>query len=137
MTVIGDFIKERRNIKNLSKRALAEIAGISHTEVHRIENGDRENPSVKILSALAEPLSVTKEEMLRAAGYLTSDDNHISPIQKAFPDLRTDKEQKTVQKIVDGLARNSDLNDDDYDDLVDQVEMFLNHAKKKKKKNTK
>lgn len=52
--------------------------------------------------------------------------------ERVFPDLKTEKQQETVQKIVDGLARNSDLEEKDYDDLVDQMEMFLAHAKKKK-----
>ena len=36
---VGEVIKERRLAKGMSKRALAEKAGISHSEVHRIENG--------------------------------------------------------------------------------------------------
>lgn len=131
MSVIGDFIKERRLAKSLSKRGLAEIAGISHSEVHRIENGERINPSVPVLNALAEALGVPKDDMLRLAGY-KADDGDIPLIEKVFPDLKTEKQQKTAQKIVDGLSRNSDLKDTEYDDLVRQVEMFLEYAKKKR-----
>lgn len=41
MSNVGEVIKERRLVKGMSKRALAEKAGISHSEVHRIENGER------------------------------------------------------------------------------------------------
>jgi len=131
MNCIGDFIKERRLAKDWSKRALAEKAGVSHSEVHRIENGERTNPSVPVLFAIAEALGVPKDEMLRQAGY-KSDDGDAPFIEKVFPDLKTEKQQQTAQKIVDGLSRNGDLNDTDLDDLVRQVEMFLEYAKKKK-----
>ena len=110
---------------------LAEKADISHSEVHRIENGERTNPSVPVLNALAEALGVSKDELLRIAGY-KSDDGDIPLIEKMFPDLKTEKQQETAQKIIDGLSRNSDLQDVEYDNLVKQVEMFLDYAKKKR-----
>ena len=128
MSTIGEFIKERRLARDWSKRALAEKAGISHSEVHRIENGERANPSVHMLYALAKALGVPQEEMLRHAGY-KSDDSDVPLIEKVFPDLKTPKQQETVVRIVDGLSRNSDLKDEDYDGLVKQVEMFLRYAK--------
>jgi len=130
MNNIGNFIKERRLSKEWSKRALAEKAGVSHSEVHRIENGERVNPSVPVLYALADALGVPKEEILRHAGY-KSDDGDMPLIEKVFPDLKTEKQQQTVQKIVDGLSRNTDLKEEDYDGLVWQVEMFLNATKSK------
>ena len=131
MGALGDFIKERRLAKEWSKRKLAEKADISHSEVHRIENGERTNPSVPVLNALAEALGVSKDELLRIAGY-KSDDGDIPLIEKMFPDLKTEKQQETAQKIIDGLSRNSDLQDVEYDNLVKQVEMFLDYAKKKR-----
>lgn len=131
MNTIGEFIKDRRLSKGWSKRALAEKAGISHSEVHRIETGERVNPSVPVLNALAEALGVPKDDILRLAGY-KSDQGDIPMIERVFPDLKTEKQQQTAQKIIDGLARSSDLEDSDYDRLVDQVEMFFNYVKKKK-----
>ena len=131
MSTVGEYIKERRLAKEWSKRALAEKAGVSHSEVHRIENGERSNPSISMLYALAEALGIPKDEILRQAGY-RSDDGDIPLIERVFPDLKTEKQQETAQRIVDGLARNGDLQDSDYDDLVRQVDMFLDYAKKKK-----
>jgi len=131
MSSIGEFIKERRLSKGWSKRALAEKAGVSHSEVHRVENGERMNPSVPVLYAIADALGVPKDEILRHAGY-KSDDGDVPLIARLFPDLKTEKQQNTVQKIVDGLSRNTDLKDEDYDGLVRQVEMFLGHAKNSK-----
>ena len=108
---------------------------LSHTEVHRIEIGERQSPSVPVLNALAEALGVSKEEMLQVAGYIDEDNESVPLIERVFPDLKTEKQRDTVRKIVDGLARNSDLEEKDYDDLVDQMEMFLTYAKKKKNSN--
>lgn len=132
MSALGDYIKERRLSKEWSKRKLAEKSSISHSEVHRIENGERTNPSVPVLNALAEALGVPKDELLRVAGYKADDGDDIPLIERLFPDLKTDKQQETAQKIIDGLSRNTDLQDDEYDDLVRQVEMFLDYAKKKR-----
>lgn len=130
MNDIGDLIKDRRLSKGWSKRALADKAGISHSEVHRIESGERVNPSVPVLNALAEVLGVPKDDLLRLAGY-KSDEGDIPMIERVFPDLKTEKQQKTAQKIIDVLARSGDLDNDDYDRLVDQVEMFLDYIRKK------
>jgi transcriptional regulator with XRE-family HTH domain len=115
----------------MSKRALAEKAGISHSEVHRIENGERQNPqSVPMLIALADALGIPQDDILVLAA--TRPTVKSTPlIERVFPDLKTRKQQETAQKIVDGLSRNSDLKDSQYDELVRQVEMYLDYAKKK------
>ena len=129
MSKVGDFIKERRMAKGLSKRQLAEKAGISHSEVHRIENGERQKPSAPMLIALANALGIPQDDILVRAGYKNGDDS-TPLIEKVFPDLKTQKQQETAQKIVDGLSRNSGLKDAQYDELVRQVEMYLDYAKK-------
>ena len=130
MNSLGEMVKDRRLSKGWSKRALAEKAGISHSEVHRIETGERTNPSVPVLNALAEALGIPKDDLLLVAGY-KSDDGDIPMIERVFPELKTEKQQQTAQKIIDGLARSSDMDDSDYDRLVEQMEMFFNYVKKK------
>ena len=130
MNSLGEMIKDRRLSKGWSKRALAEKAGISHSEVHRIETGERTNPSVPVLNTLAEALGIPKDDLLLIAGY-KSDDGDILMIERVFPELKTEKQQQTAQKIIDGLARSSDMDDSDYDRLVEQMEMFFNYVKKK------
>lgn len=130
MSTVGEFIKERRTAKGLSKRQLAEKAGVSHSEVHRIENGERQNPSVPMLIAIADALGVPKDDILILAGYKTNDED-VPLLERAFPDLKTPKQKEAARKIIDGLARNGNLEDSQYDNLVAQVEMFLDYANKK------
>ena len=129
MSRVGEVIKERRMAKGMSKRALAEKAGISHSEVHRIENGERQNPSMPMLIALADALGIPQDDILMLAGY-KSDTENTPLIERVFPDLKRPKQQEAAQKIVDGISRNSSLKDSQLDELVRQVDMFLAYAKK-------
>ena len=130
---LGEFIKNRRNELKMSRNALGMKVGISHTEVHRIETGERKQPSLKVLCALADALGVPQEDILKIAGYGPSDDT--SAVERAFPSLQTPKQRETVERIADGLSRNADLADEDLDDLYRQVEMFLDYAARKKDSN--
>ena len=127
---LGEFIKTRRNEIKMSRNQLATKAGISHTEVHRIEIGERKQPSLKVLCAIADALGIPQEELLKYAGYAPSDD--MTAVERVFQGLRTPKQRETVERIADGLSRNADLKDEDLDDLYRQVEVFIEFAKRKK-----
>lgn len=127
---LGEFIKTKRTETGMSRNLLATKAGISHTEVQRIETNERKMPSLKVLCALADALNVPQEELLKIAGYAPTDDTPA--VERAFPGLKTRKQQETVEKIADGLSRNADLKDEDLDDLYKQVEMFIEYAKREK-----
>ena len=129
MNSIGKVFKERRIEKGLSVREVAEKAGISDTEVFRIESGRRKNPSAHILVSMGKVLGIANDDVLRFAG-LKEDDN-VSLIERLFPDLKTEKQQETAQRIVASIARYNVLQDHDYDDLVDHVVMFLDFRKKR------
>jgi HTH-type transcriptional regulator, competence development regulator len=88
MISLSDFVKERRLLKHLSMRELAQKANISHTEVYRIENGERKNPSVPILTALAKALGVPEEVMFETAGLIKiAYWNNAAPPKFTFPDM--------------------------------------------------
>ncbi len=129
MNSVGTLIKEARLSLGWSKRTLAEHAGVSHSEVHRIENGERKNPSIPVLYSIADALNIPRGDILKASGYETSDDSQDSH-KLVFSSLKTAKQQQTIERIVDCIARNGNLSDEDCDKLVDQVEMFIAYAKK-------
>ena len=130
---LGEFMKNRRNELDMSRNQLANKAGISHTEVHRIETGERKQASLKVLCAIADALNMPQEELLKVAGYAPSDDT--SAVERLFPGLKTQKQRETVERIADGLSRNADLKDEDLDDLYRQVEVFIEFAKRKQDSN--
>ena len=61
---LGDLVKEYRGAHGLSLRAFSQKAGISHSEVLRIEKGLRATPSLHILIRLAAATDTTLEELL-------------------------------------------------------------------------
>lgn len=130
---LGEFIKKRRSDIDMSRNQLATKAGISHTEIHRIETGERKQPSLKVLCAIADALNMPQEELLKVTGYAPSDD--MSAVERVFPGLKTQKQRETVERIADGLSRNADLKDEDLDDLYRQVEVFIEVAKRKQDSN--
>ena len=52
----GEYLQYLRKEKGLSIRKVAELAEISHTEVKRIEDGMRKQPSPQVLRFLAKAL---------------------------------------------------------------------------------
>ncbi len=72
-SALGQFIREQRNAAHLSLRALADKAGVSNPYLSQIERGLHE-PSVRVLSSIANALNVSAETLLRQAGALGPDE---------------------------------------------------------------
>lgn len=103
MNNLAIFIKERRESLQLSTRKLAELSNVSHSEIHRLENGERRHPSPPLLKDLAKGLSVPYEEIMQAAGYM--DRIPSTPViapKIAFSDL-TEDEQDQVRTFIEFL----------------------------------
>lgn len=64
----GEYIRAKREEKNLSLRGLAAKANISYSELSRIENG-KAFPSPFTLRKIAPYLSVSYDELMLSAGY--------------------------------------------------------------------
>lgn len=73
MNELGLYLRETRLRCNKSIREVAVSSGISHTELFRIEKGERHNPSPKILEAISKTLNISYEELLVKAKYLDYD----------------------------------------------------------------
>lgn len=84
-TKIGKLIKEKREKKKLSQRKLAELANVSHTEISRIESGERKRPAPYILRRIAPHLGVEYEKLLEAAGYGELMIERTSPVVEEEP----------------------------------------------------
>lgn len=55
---IGEYLKEKRNNKKLSLRALSTLSSVSHTEISKIENNLRDNINPNILYKICNSLDV-------------------------------------------------------------------------------
>lgn len=74
MSEIGDYLFRARQEQQISIRYLAKLTGISHSEINKIENGERPNPSALHLKALADILGLNQITCFKLAGYI---DKHV------------------------------------------------------------
>lgn len=104
MNDLAIFIKEHREKLNISKRKLSELSNISTTEIRRLENGVRKNPSFPTLKSIANALNVRYEDILEAAGFLDakSESPGITTIISTLQYL-TDDELEQVRTTIDIL----------------------------------
>jgi transcriptional regulator with XRE-family HTH domain len=100
MSELGAYIKEKRDLRDLSIRRLAEAASISHTEIKRIEDGVRRQPSPQVLRSIATALSVPYEEIMEAAGYLDNQENTLVAAQATSTDDLTEDELAKVNEYI-------------------------------------
>ena len=66
---LGDFIREQRDLNNISLRQLARLAGVSNPYLSQIERGLRK-PSAEILQQIAKALRISAEALYVQAGIL-------------------------------------------------------------------
>nr|WP_253198163.1 helix-turn-helix transcriptional regulator [Clostridium sp. CF011] len=100
---IGKFIFEHRTSRNLSSRKLASLADISHTEIHRLENGERKNPSPLVLKCIARALEMPYDDIMKAAGYMDSTHSPITTVHLTGTDDLTDQELEQVNNFIEFL----------------------------------
>ena len=70
MANLASYIKEKRAERGFSLRKLADLSDVSHTEIKRIEDGLRKQPSPAVLRTIAVALGVSYEEVMEIAGYV-------------------------------------------------------------------
>lgn len=69
--LLAEVLKRKRIKLGLSQRELGRLSGVSHTEIFRIENGERLEYNLTILLKLCDTLGINIIELLIATGYLS------------------------------------------------------------------
>ena len=90
---LGEFIREQRNIGQLSLRKLSEMAGVSNPYLSQIERGLR-RPSAEILQQIARALEISSETLYVRAGILDEPDGEADVVAEIRRDTRISEEQK-------------------------------------------
>lgn len=105
MSTLGQYITDQRTAKNLSMRKLAILANISHTEIHRLEAGERKNPSPLVLKSIAHALDLNFDDIMQAAGY-TNDFSSppIAPVVLPGIEELDEKELEEVRDFINFLC---------------------------------
>lgn len=121
-------IKNLRENKEWSQRKLALVSGVSNTEINRIEKGEREKPSLKILEKLSIAFGITLDELLSTSGLTDYLPHDTSPKQPK--DLVKFLNQAEV--MFDGDTYK--LNDDDRAKIRAALELAFWDAKERNKR---
>jgi transcriptional regulator with XRE-family HTH domain len=93
---LGDRIREVRQIRGLSLKAVAEPAEISIAYLQKLEGGDVQQPSPHVLHRLGRVLDITYATLMELAGYVVPE-----------------KEGVLAGNTFDHALSSSDLTDDE------------------------
>jgi len=105
---LGGYIREQRNVSQISLRQLAAAAGVSNPYLSQIERGLRK-PSAEILQQIAKALRISAEALYVQAGML---DERLSGSEVAHAihaDLQlTDRQKQVLLEIYDSFCKEDD-----------------------------
>jgi len=104
---LGEFIRQQREVANVSVRRLAELAGVSNPYLSQIERGLR-RPSAEILQQLAKALKISVEALYVRAGLLSADEAAALPsVREAISrdPLLTAEQKQALLNVYDSFVR--------------------------------
>ena len=106
---LGEFIREQRNVGQMSLRKLSEAAGVSNPYLSQIERGLR-RPSAEILQQIARALEISSETLYVRAGILDEPTGQVDPIAEIRRDPSiTEEQKKTLVRIYQSFRRENEL----------------------------
>jgi transcriptional regulator with XRE-family HTH domain len=105
---LGEFIREQRNVGQLSLRKLSELAGVSNPYLSQIERGLRK-PSAEILQQIAKALRISAEALYVQAGILEERYGDSDVPAAILADAHLAERQKQVLlELYEAYRRESD-----------------------------
>ncbi|WP_153977242.1 helix-turn-helix domain-containing protein [Paenibacillus xylanilyticus] len=132
----GPYLKQLREQQSYSINQLAEAAGISNSQISRIENGVRGVPKPATIRKLADALSVPYADMMKQAGYIEAANG-----AQDIPEWATYKDRRDFKKMLededDLMFDGIPLDDEDKKRIKDVLTGLFWEAKQmnKRKKN--
>jgi transcriptional regulator with XRE-family HTH domain len=92
---VGEFIRNQRDVANMSLRQLSKLAKVSNPYLSQIERGIYK-PSAEVLKAIADALQIRSETLFARAGFIEeAAQEGPSDVERAVrSDPRLDTDQK-------------------------------------------
>lgn len=126
MTKVGEMIKKGREEKNLSMRQLAELAKVSHSDISRIESGEREVPNPKILRKISQHIGVNYNDLMYASGLGAQ----ISPLNPYIIEHYRKLKGEDLKNAVNSIRSNTNNNNILIESLEKNIEETTDEEKK-------
>jgi transcriptional regulator with XRE-family HTH domain len=106
---LGEFIREQRNVGQMSLRKLSELAGVSNPYLSQIERGLRK-PSAEILQQIARALEISSETLYVRAGILDEPGDSVDVVREIRRDpTLTEDQKKTLVRIYESFRRENEF----------------------------
>ncbi len=116
---IGEFIREQREVAQVSLRQLAKVAGVSNPYLSQIERGLRK-PSADILQQIAKGLRISAEQLYVRAGILESRHGDPEVVAAILSDTGlTERQKQVIVEIYETFRRENAASDDAAVDVHD------------------
>jgi len=107
MSTLGEYIREQRQLAEVSLRQLARTAGVSNPYLSQVERGLK-RPSAEILQQIAQGLRISAETLYVRAGLLEERDGARTPTVAAAiltDPVLTQRQKRTLIDVYDAFSR--------------------------------
>jgi len=102
---LGAYIREQRNVSQISLRQLAAAAGVSNPYLSQIERGMRK-PSAEILQQIARALRISAEALYVQAGMLDERMGGVEVAHAVQADAQlSDRQKQVLLEIYDSFCK--------------------------------
>ena len=148
---LANVLRNERIKLNISQSELARRVGIDRTTILKIENGERQKPTIDTLIRLSKGLNINLSLLLELSGYISKnilddridedddiDDEFIAQytitIKGEIVTNDNNKEDafKNIIKLITETFNSVDGLSEDFDELLDNSTIFLSLKSKEK-----
>ena len=126
MSKVGDMIQEGREKSGLSMRQLADMASVSHSDISRVESGEREVPSPKFLRKISRYIGVNYNDLMYAAGMGAQ----VSPLNPYLIEYYQGLKGSALKNAMDSIEEQIRSNTVIIESLKESVEKSDDEEKK-------
>ena len=113
----GTFVKEKRLVKGINLRKLAELLELAPAYISDIENGNRNSPSPDKMEKLVEVLGLNEDERNEMYDLAARDrDNTVAP------DISEYVKSNDAVRVALRKARNLNLGEQEWLKIIEKME---------------
>lgn len=105
---VGELIAEAREKTGISKNQLAQMSKVSHTEITRIESGERKIPNPKTLRKISKFIGINYNDLMYAAG-LGAKISPLNPYLLEYYSELKGAELRDALNSIDNTIRNNEI----------------------------
>lgn len=124
---VAQLITEAREEKGLTKNQLAKMSKVSHTEIARIESGERTDPSPRTLKKISKYIGLNYNDLMYAAGLGAK----ISPLNPYLIDYYNGLKGEKLKNAYNSIERT--INNNKI--IIESLKESLKKEKKEEEKN--